>query len=554
MRRFVRLLGLTSVGYVGLFLAASPTADLLTARSASAGADLDAAVRADLGERPPPVVVVVFDALPTVALLDGDGRIDRSLFPHFAALADDATWWRNNTTVSGWTLESLGVLLTGTFPASPARAALGDVQRRNLFTLLGGSYTLEVQEPVTDLCPERLCAPAASGALPALVGDAARLWWRGARHTEVPTLPGALDGDRFDRAASWIGHRSFGRGTRPELVFLHAVLPHDPFACLPDGRRYQGADPVVGTEDGVWVDEADRAVAQLRYLLQVQAADTLLGRLLDRLRATGAYDDALVVVTADHGISFELDQPSRGAAADQYEQIMWTPLLVKASGQTTAHVDDRDVESIDLLPLVAAELGVDLPWAVDGRDPCRGGGPDRRRAAAGQKELLDWPVNVLAAPVDDEELLAVDGAEGFRRVLATDLVPGPGPAALWSTAPHGDLVGRSVDEIDKGPLAPVELVVEGPARFEDVDLGRPLPLELTGHVAGQQQGSATLAIAVDGTVAGATSLDGVGVAGRPWRVLLWPDAFVDGPNRLETYLVTGPTNHERLRSVTWRSP
>jgi hypothetical protein len=286
----------------------------------------------------------------------------------------------------------------------------------------------------------------------------------------------------------------------------------------------------------------------------VQAADTLLGRLLDRLRATGAYDDALVVVTADHGISFELDQPSRGAAADQYEQVMWTPLLVKAPGQTAGRVDDRDVESIDLLPLVAAELGVDLPWAVDGRDPRRGGGPDRRRAVAGQKELLDWPANALDARADDEELLVVDGAEGFRRVLATDLVPGQGPAALWSTAPHGDLVGRSVDELDPGPPAPVELVVDGSGRFDDVDLGRPLPLELTGHVAGPEGGAPTLAIAVEGTVAGTTSLDGVGVAGRPWRVLLWPDAFVDGRNRIEAYLVTGPPNHERLRSVTWRSP
>jgi hypothetical protein len=122
-------------------------------------------VASDLGARraggSPPVVVVVFDALPTASLLDGRGGIDRRVAPNMAALAGDATWYRRNTTVSGWTLESLGALLTGTLPASPARRALGGDDRRNLFTLLGGSYEVHAYEPVTRLCPVRLCPLAA---------------------------------------------------------------------------------------------------------------------------------------------------------------------------------------------------------------------------------------------------------------------------------------------------------------------------------------------------------------------------------------------------------
>ncbi|MYI74390.1 MAG: hypothetical protein F4057_03465, partial [Acidobacteria bacterium] len=51
----------------------------------------------------PPVVVVVFDQFQLAALLDRDGNIDRAAFPNFAALADDATWFRNATAAAGLT-------------------------------------------------------------------------------------------------------------------------------------------------------------------------------------------------------------------------------------------------------------------------------------------------------------------------------------------------------------------------------------------------------------------------------------------------------------------
>ena len=42
-----------------------------------------------------------------------------------------------------------------------------------------------------------------------------------------------------------------------------------------------------------------------RHLLQLAYVDSLIGDLVQELKAQGIYDDALVVLTADHGISFE---------------------------------------------------------------------------------------------------------------------------------------------------------------------------------------------------------------------------------------------------------
>jgi hypothetical protein len=69
---------------------------------------------------PIPVVLIVFDGLPLTALLDTRYEIDRNLYPSFAALADQSTWYRNATTVSDYTQWALPAILSGRYPAPQA--------------------------------------------------------------------------------------------------------------------------------------------------------------------------------------------------------------------------------------------------------------------------------------------------------------------------------------------------------------------------------------------------------------------------------------------------
>ena len=178
-RAFLRVAGVLSVVYLVQFLALSPTADLVTGDSPGVDREVAASVSAALGDDPPDVLVLVFDALPTQTLLDGEGRVDAELFPNFAALAATSTWYRDSTTVSMFTRDAVPAILTGRFPDptnEPDNVAASDAE--NLFTLLGASYDLHVGEQITRLCPEGLCPrPAASG-LSRLLGDSVD-WWRG---------------------------------------------------------------------------------------------------------------------------------------------------------------------------------------------------------------------------------------------------------------------------------------------------------------------------------------------------------------------------------------
>ena len=63
-----------------------------------------------------PVVIVVFDELAVTSLMDENRQIDPIRYPNFAALAREATWFRNATTVADNTVYGVPAILTGNYP------------------------------------------------------------------------------------------------------------------------------------------------------------------------------------------------------------------------------------------------------------------------------------------------------------------------------------------------------------------------------------------------------------------------------------------------------
>ena len=73
------------------------------------------------------------------------------------------------------------------------------------------------------------------------------------------------------------------------------------------------------------------------------------------------------VVVADHGSSFRKGESLREITWRNLSDILCVPLLIKRPGQREGVVTDRNVETIDVLPTIMAELGVELPTPVDGQ-------------------------------------------------------------------------------------------------------------------------------------------------------------------------------------------
>ena len=100
------------------------------------------------------------------------------------------------------------------------------------------------------------------------------------------------------------------RRASADLFVEHAVLPHQPFAFLPSGREYRAVrrpEALDERPDEGAAGARRRCSSTRRSSATCCRSDTSTrssGRCCDRLKAVGLYDRALVVVAADHGISF----------------------------------------------------------------------------------------------------------------------------------------------------------------------------------------------------------------------------------------------------------
>ncbi|MEL7210439.1 MAG: sulfatase-like hydrolase/transferase, partial [Actinomycetota bacterium] len=308
-----------------------------------------------------------------------------------------------------------------------------------------------------------------------------------------------------------------------DLLFVHEVFPHTPWVRTPTGAVYPDRAGSPGQVDKVWGPNEFLITQGLqRHLLQVGYADLIVGELIDDLEARGVWEDALVVVTADHGAAFESGESPRGPATATAEQIFNVPLFVKLPGQVTGETDDRPASTIDVLPTVVDALdvqGVDLD--LDGVSLV--GDP---RTEPSVVDVTDGPDVALD---DIDGLLAVAEANRAR-------LPGEGWRGVAAPGPYGELVGRDLSEFDVGSTERRWSAEQAGLLFDlDLSFGA-VPLILTGEMDAVDDAPDALLIGLNGTIAGVVGFEQTsGSDAVTWSALLDESLFVDGTNTLELH-------------------
>ena len=544
VRSYVTVLSPAPAVVLALFLVFSPVRGLALGGSGHEPV-ADTAARA-------PVIMVVLDELPVTSLLAAPDRIDAERYPNFARLVGDATWYRNTTTVSDYTQMAVPTILSGR-AASRDQLPVAAEHPNSLFTLLGGSYRLNVSEVPTDLCSEAVCPqqrrPTFSSRFRAMVSQTL---------TRVPALPASVSRrladlidedlpppppDRVDPDVSVRIHNpvtqnsrfdAFVRMLRPTtgrtLDYLHLLLPHQPWRYLPDGRTYASPRSYTDAGFGRWPDRFVAAIAYQRHLLQAQFTDRLLGRLVRRLKRQGTYDGALVVVTADHGASFRHRDESRVVTETNAHDIASVPLFVKAPNQRRGAVRDGYIQSTDILPTIADELGARLPWRADGTPARRitrqRGALTIRRQKGGGEVVVPHRAVERRRDRSLKSKLALFGSGHHE--------------GLYALGGHRELIGRSVATLPRGSAGRLRATLDEPEKYRSVDTdARALPAEVSGRVSGGG-GARTIAIAVNGRVA-ATTRTLADLGPEYFTTLVPPQSFRRGANRIEVFAITGRT-------------
>ncbi len=357
-------------------------------------------------ETPVPVVMVVFDEFSGTTLMDEQLQVDAARHPNFARLAASSTWYRQATTVHARTERAVPAILSGRLPSTPRSPVRAD-HPGNLLEIIheSGEFDMSVFEPITRLCPEDLAHDAQRTPMHPVrrISDLLMTLARVYPHLifptdipiEFPKIPKPWFGMNRALVAtirpfkSGLFHYVYSskrdvqldhfldcikRSERPPFAFLHVVLPHYPWTYYPSGQSYTDDTKTAWKPDGGlgelgedWpTEEALVRRSEHRYLMQVAATDRFVGRLLDRLQETDLLDRCLLVVMADHGVSFRPTRSRRLPDGDNVADLMSVPLFIKRPGQKVGRIDDSNVETIDVFPTVTEELGIALPEPIDG--------------------------------------------------------------------------------------------------------------------------------------------------------------------------------------------
>jgi hypothetical protein len=513
---WLRWAAVSPVAFLLIFLLLSPVSKLL--QTAEGGAAVREA-------SPVPVVMLVFDELPLASLIDPSGQINGEMFPNFEALSSGSTWYRNYTVAESFTTFSIPTILTGTSATDRSKSPLAADYPDNLFTLLSKTHRLEAYETATALCPSDACSDSVGertearldrGVLSGLLSDALLVWSDlslPAESTRDTTLQFAEPAEeeptgKHDYAPGERALTAFletlGPAGRPTLHYFHVMLPHVPWRTFPSGQIYQVLRwrdelPVeTGEATRPWIKERwPVQLARQRHLLQLQYTDSLLGRVMERLRRVGMFDDALLIVTSDHGLGLHPGRERKVPTFENMHEIYWVPLFIKAPHQSRARVDDRNLMAMDLLPTIAAMLDAEVPWRTDGRsalDPNVDRGPIKR--------IVRRTHDAYSFPEETLTIAQETAQQRMRReafVPAGDCEPARcaylvGPGASLVSAPLRDFTIESPSDLAATLTLP---------HTSHGDEGGPLPALVLGNVMDVDEGyDGKIAVAVNGSLAG----------------------------------------------------
>ena len=163
---------------------------------------------------------------------------------------------------------------------------------------------------------------------------------------------------------------------RPLFLFFHTYEVHSPYdppesyASLFDipGDRIVAASetllPYANNARALPPEELNRIRAL--YDAEIRLTDDALRHLFDELRRRGILDEALIVVTSDHGEEFG-EHNGLLHRDHLYDELLHVPLIVAGNRIARGRSIDALVSTVDIAPSILAYLGAPIPEAMEGR-------------------------------------------------------------------------------------------------------------------------------------------------------------------------------------------
>lgn len=362
-------------------------------------------------ELPPPVILLVIDTLRADRLSQYGYELETS--PALEDLASHSTVFSNCYSNASWTRPSMTTLLTGLHPIKHS------VTRKTSLS----------QEAVT-------LAESLKKAGMETVGVSL--------NPNVSRKTGLNQG--FDVFEEMLGNKTmaykdikemfrlvrmwyYGGPKDSYFLFMLPMNVHGPYK-VPKKRRKDllGRKPVGGfkyfgpvmkdiMKKGKTAEARGQVTPEMlqslreKYATAVRYSTDRVGKFFEFLKERGYYDEALIIVTADHGEEL-FDHGGFSHGFTLYDELLHVPLFVKKPFQKKGHVVDDRVALADVYPTIMDVLGLEPPGDLDGVSfadlldgKARGDDDAKKREAevftvawpgrcVGQA-VLDWPWKLI---------------------------------------------------------------------------------------------------------------------------------------------------------------
>lgn len=177
-----------------------------------------------------------------------------------------------------------------------------------------------------------------------------------------------------EKAVLWLGQH-----TDNFFLWIHYMDSHFPYQPRPEylhqlqikgitksqiiKLRRQMEKKLLGKS--VQISDGDlRKVVDL-YDGEIVYTDDAIASLLVELEKVGAYDDTLIIVTADHGDEFN-EHGEVGHWAKLYDELIRVPLIIKWPSSHGGVVIEEQVQLLDIAPTILDFLGIEKPGGFQG--------------------------------------------------------------------------------------------------------------------------------------------------------------------------------------------
>lgn len=436
------------------------------------------AISAPIPTRPPStpnIILVTFDALSAEDVsLYGYGL---PTTPNIDAFAREATVFTNFYSASTFTTPSVATIITGLYPSETHVHQLegrerGDNAGKNLpYLMRAGGYATgsfisnpypfyyaKTMRNAFDVLPEPVFRKGAVRSLWAVTkplhqdsGTGSRVdeyvdvtelellwnWWRKLPNNQSLRLRPT---ESFDQARVVLNQL-------PDRFFLwvHTMAPHDPYLpdaadrgrFLPDselqifekeGRRFQ---PLYKPKEQSLVDRR-----RLGYDEYVASADRAFGAFISELEKSGKLRNTVVIVSSDHGESFE-GGVYRHESPYQTRPVIHVPLIIRMPDQQGSQKVAFFADQTAIAPTILELAGQTKPAWMPGQSLVGWLSRDNQPGAQGLAFCEFLENNSTRKPLHHGTVGVIDGRSQYQYVL--DLDTGKGSLRPLKEAQTWDL-------------------------------------------------------------------------------------------------------------------